>query len=227
MEKYLAVLSQCKLFQDIKADDLLAMLSCMKAQTACYARNETVFFEGNPAHQVGIVLSGRLQILRHAVCGNRSVIASFGPGQLFGEAFACAGVSTLPVSVIATQDSEILFIDCQRILNVCTNACPFHMQLITNLLRIIASRCIRFNQTLEVITQPTTREKLLTFLSIQAHEAGSSSFTIPYNRQQLADYLGVSRSAMTTELTRLKDDGWIRFEKNRFELLTMQNPSAD
>lgn len=222
VKKYLRILTKCPLFSGIEEENVLAMLRCMEAQVITALKNQSIFREGDPARYVGIVLSGRVQVLRHALCGSRNIIASFETSQLFGAAFACAAVETLPVSVIAMLDSEILLIDCKKILTVCSNSCIFHARLISNLLKIVSERNIFFNQKLDIMAKRTTRDKLLSFLFAQSRQAGSSCFAISYNRQQLADYLGVNRSAMITELTKLKEDRIIAFHRNEFEILQMQ-----
>ncbi|MBQ8619167.1 MAG: Crp/Fnr family transcriptional regulator, partial [Clostridia bacterium] len=222
MKKYIHILTKCPVFSGINEEELLTMLSCMDAQIYHFSKNQTILRAGDPAKYMGIVLSGRVQVIRDAICGSRSIIADFGPPQLFGAAFACAAVETLPVSVIAMLDSEILLIDCKKILTVCSNSCVFHAKLISNLLKIVSDRNIFFNQKLDVVTKRTTRGKLLSFLFTQSRQAGSRRFTISYNRQQLADYLGVNRSAMITELTKLKEDHVIAFHRNEFEILQMQ-----
>ena len=223
MKKHLPVLMQSPVFSDISENNLLTMLSCMEARVVCFQKNQLVFREGDPARYMGIVLSGRVQIMRHAACGSRNIIGSFEKSEVFGAAFACSGVETLPVSVLATVDSEILLIDCKRIINVCPDTCAFHAKLISNLLRIVAQRNVQFNQKLEIITQKTTRDKLVAFLFAQAQQADSNRFTISYNRQQLADYLGVSRCAMTAELSKLRDINLIHYCRNEFEILNTED----
>ena len=223
MKKHLPVLMQSPVFSGISENNLLTMLSCMEARVVCFQKNQLVFREGDPARYMGIVLSGRVQIMRHAACGSRNIIGSFEKSEIFGAAFACSGVGTLPVSVLATVDSEILLIDCKRIINVCPDTCAFHAKLISNLLRIVAQRNVQFNQKLEIITQKTTRDKLVAFLFAQAQQADSNRFTISYNRQQLADYLGVSRCAMTAELSKLRDTNLIRYCRNEFEILNTED----
>lgn len=168
---------------------------------------------------MGVVLSGHVQVVRDAICGSRSIVADFGPPQIFGAAFACSCADVLPVSVVATADSEIMLIDCRRIITVCSNTCSFHAKVIANLLRNVSERNIFFNQKLEIITKRTTREKILSFLDVYAKKTGTLRFSIPYNRQQLAEYLGVGRSAMVTEMTRMKQDGLIDYRGNEFEIL--------
>ena len=219
MKKYIHALTKCPVFSGINEENLLAMLTCMDAQICRYSKNQPVLRAGDPARYMGIVLSGRVQVIRDAVCGSRSIIADFGPLQVFGAAFACSFIDVLPVSVMAAADSEIMLIDCRRIMTTCSNTCAFHAKMISNLLMNVCKRNVFFQQKLEIVTKRTTREKLLTFFDDFVQKSGSLRFSIPYNRQQLADYLGVSRCAMVTEMTRMKEDNLIDFSGNEFEIL--------
>lgn len=216
---YLDVLAQCALFEGIKKSDIPTMLNCLNASTKAYARDEVVFAMGAPVAQVGIVLAGRVQIEQNDYWGNRSIIAQVEAGELFGEAFSCAGTQRLPVNVLAAQAAEIMLVDIQRAVGGCSAACGFHAQLIQNLLRILAQKNVALTQKMETITQRTTRDKLLAYLSAQARQQGKNTFEIPFNRQQLADYLSVDRSAMAAELSRMQKQGLLRTHKSTFELL--------
>jgi len=219
MEKYLNVLKTVNLFRNIEESDLQHLLSCLAAKEVHYEKGQTVLFSGEKIKRFGIVLSGQVQIIQDDYYGNRSILANIETGNLFGESFACAEIEVLPVSVIATVESEILFIDCQRLALPCAKACGFHSSLIQNMLNIVAMKNILLTQKNEFISKRTTREKLLTYLSFEAKKVGSSHFDIPFNRQELADYISVERSAMSAELSKLRDDGVLRFHKNQFELL--------
>lgn len=219
MKKYLDVLKAIDLFKGIEEADLQALLTCLGAKTFQYKKDQTVFFSGDHIEQFGIVLSGQVQIVQYDYYGNRSILAKIGPGKLFGESFAYAEIAKLPVSVIATSESELLFIDCHRLTAPCSKSCVFHSRLIQNLLKIVAMKNIALTQKINITSKRTTREKLLAYLSMEAKKAGSNRFTIPFNRQELADYLAVDRSAMSAELSKLRNDGILNFYKNQFELL--------
>ena len=149
---------------------------------------------------------------------NKNIVAFIEKGQLFGEAFACADLKILPVSVFSAEDSEIMLIDYRKIITTCSNTCSFHSKLIYNMLRIVANKNIILSQKIEFISKRTTKEKLLAYLSSEAKKAGSNSFSIPFSRQELADFLSVDRSAMSAELCKLRDSGVIEFNKNKFVL---------
>lgn len=218
MKKYIDVLKNCMLFEDIAEDELLSMISCLDARVITAQKGELVLCEGEPAEHVGILLSGEVQIIRNDFFGNRDIVSALMPGEMFGESFACAAVKELPVSVAASECSEIMFIDCRRIITTCSSSCRFHNSVIYNLLRVLADKNIAFNRKMEIVSKRTTRDKLMTYLLMQAKSCGSSSFTIPFDRQELADYLGVERSAMSKEISRMKADGLIDCRKSRFEV---------
>jgi len=219
MNSNLETLKSVALFKGIGESELQPLLSCLSAKPTHYEKNQIVFMSGEDISSFGIVLSGQVQVVQEDYYGNRSILANIGPGNLFGESFACAEIRTLPVSVIATAKSDLLFIDCNRLTAPCTNACAFHRRLIQNMLNIIAIKNISLTQKIEFTSKRTTREKLLAYISAEAKKAGSNRFSIPFNRQELADYLSVERSAMSAELSKLRDDGVLNFHKYQFELL--------
>lgn len=218
MKKYFDVLSTCPLFKGIDPSDISGLLVCLGASVRSVEKDSQILAEGDPASFVGILLSGSAEIVNQDIYGNRSIISRIQAGELFGESFACAGAHILPVSVIAHQSCEVMLIDCRRITTSCTNACSFHNQMIFNLLQIVASRNLEFHQKLEIISRRSTRDKLMTYLLSEAKRTGSKQFTIPYDRQALADYLGVERSAMSAELSKLQKDGIIKTNRSHFIL---------
>ncbi len=219
MEKTLEILQSCPLFTGVEETDMEAMLACLGAKQYCAQKGKTIFHEGDPAVYVGIVLSGAIRVIREDYYGNRSIVAHMGAGEVFGESFACAEVQALPVSVVAEEDCQYLLIDCKRITVSCTNACAFHSRMIFNLLRLVAGKNLVFNQKLEITSKRTTREKLMAYLMSQAKLQGKEEFTIPYDRQALADYLEVDRSGLSAEISKLRKEGKLQCEKNHFQLL--------
>ena len=220
MKKYFDVISRSDLFSGINPEMIPAMLDCMGVTTQEVKKNQIIFEEGEPAKYVGLVLSGEVQMVRDDFYGNRSIIMHMEPSDLFAETFACAGLEHMPASIVASENGEVMFIDCKRILTVCSNACEFHNRLIQNLLRIVATKNISFDKKIDITSQKSTRDKLLTFLNHEAKKANSNEFIISYDRQELADYLGVERSAMSSELSKLKKDGLIDYNKNNFIIYT-------
>lgn len=218
MRRFIGILKKCILFKEIEEDEILSMLSCLDARVVDARKGEYIFSEGEAAKYVGIVLTGEAQIVRNDFFGNRTIVAAIMPGELFGESFACAEVEELPVSVAASENSEIMLIDCKRIITTCSSSCRFHNMIIHNLLQVLANKNLAFNKKIEITSKRTTRDKLMTYLLSQAKIHGSSSFEIPFDRQELADYLGVERSAMSKEISKMKDDGLIECERSWFKV---------
>lgn len=210
---------KCPLFMGINDSQLETLLNCLTATRRTYKKDSFIFREDGKAASVGIVLDGGVYVVKEDFWGSRVIIAYIKSGGLFGEALSCAGVEKLPVSVVAAEKSEIMLIDYRKLVTSCTSACVFHAQLIKNMLHLLARENIMLTQKMEHMSKRTTREKLMSFLSFQAIKEKSNLVEIPFNRQDLADYLCVDRSALSRELGLMQKDGLLRYDKNRFELL--------
>ena len=212
------LLCRIPLFQGIVPDDLASMLQCLNARAAIYQKNELVLMEGQKVSSVGAVISGGVQVVKEDFMGNRSIMSEAGPGNIFAESYSCVQTESLPVTVVSTAESEVLWLDYWRIVTSCSTSCRFHTKLISNMLSIIATKNILLNQKITHMSMRTTREKLLSYLTDVSARKGRESFEIPFNRQELADYLCVDRSAMSNELSKLQAEGVLSFHKNRFTL---------
>lgn len=219
MKKYMEIIKSCALFEDIEEDKLLKMLTCLGAKVLEFDKKYTIFAEGNPAKYIGIVLSGSVQIMQVDYYGNRTIIGNAGVAELFAEAFACAQVESVPVTVVAKEPSVVMLIDCSHILYTCTNSCEFHKRLIFNLMKTLAKKNIGYHRKIEITSKRTTRDKLMTYLMFCAKSEGSNSFDIPYDRQELADYLEVDRSGLSAEISKLRKEGVLENTRKHFELL--------
>jgi len=207
------------MFSDILETDIDELLKCLNAETKRFSKGQCVFSEGEQIKLVGFLNSGLLLLERIDYWGNRTIWNRIEPGDTFCEAYAYASNNVIPFNVVADADSVVTLMDCSRVLKTCSNACRFHSSVIMNLTRILAEKNVQLSRKLELVTERTTREKLLSYLSEQAQIAKSSSFTIPYDRQELADFLAVERSAMSAELSHMKQDGLIKYNRSNFELL--------
>ena len=219
MKKYLKQLQRNDLFNNFNLNDLESILNCLSAKVNYYKKKDMIIQQGAHVHCVGIVLSGGIQIIKEDIEGNINILAHLGINDIFAEAFAYADIYECPITVQATENCEIMFIDCKRIIKTCNNACIFHSNLIENMLSLIARKNIMLSQKMEILSKRTTREKLLAFLNTQIQMNHSKRFLIPYNREALANFLCVDRSALSRELSNMRDEGLIKFKKNEFEIL--------
>ena len=195
------------------------MLSCLGARLREFGKGEYVLRQGERLGDILVLAEGSLLIQKDDYWGNRSILGNIGPGEIFGEAYVAPESGTLLNDVIAVEDSAVFFFDAKRVITTCPSACRFHTLVVQNLFYAISEKNRSLVRKLDSISRRTTREKLISYLSEEAKKQNSADITIPYNRQQLADYLAVDRSAMSGELCRMRDEGLLKFEKNRFRLL--------
>ena len=219
MKKYVPVLKKTRLFAGVAEEDLAAMLSCLKATTGSCRKGNYVYRQGERVERLSILVAGKLQIQKDDRWGNRTIVSTVEVGDMFGEEYVAPQSTVLLNDVIALEDSVIVFLEARRVLTVCSSLCRFHSRVIQNLFYAISERNRRLMLKLDHVSRRTTREKLISYLSDEAQLQGSTKIVLAFNRQQLADYLSVDRSAMCKELARMRDEGMLRFEKNTFELL--------
>ena len=218
MKEFLPVLKKSPLFSGIEEAEIEAMTGCLGAETRTYQKDELVYRFGDTVESVGLVLTGKVYIVREDFWGNRNIIADVWPGDLFGESYAFLPGELLRVSAVAAEASAVMMIDARHMLEICSSACRFHTRLVQNMLAESAKKNLALTRKLSHMSKRSTREKLLSYLSGQSLAAGCDQFEIPFNRQQLADYLCVDRSAMSSELCKMRDEGLLTFDKNRFQL---------
>ena len=220
MIRYLPVLSKSQLFAEVKEEEIVAMLSCLNASVKTYRKGEYVFRQGEQLSTISLLLSGELYLQRDDYWGNRNIINIIRVGEIFGEAYALPGSEAILHNVIAVDKSIVLSFDAKRIINTCSSACQFHSQVVQNLFYTISEKNRKLMQKLSHMSNRSTREKLMSYLSEESARQKSATVFIPFNRQQLADFLSVDRSAMSHELSKMRDEGIIRFAKNQFTLIS-------
>lgn len=219
MKQFLPILKQTKLFSGVNDEEISSMLSCLKASLRVYKKGEFVLRQGERLSDILVLAEGNLHIQSDDYWGNRSILGEVCAGEMFGEAYAAPESGALLNDVAAVTDSVVISFDVKRVLTTCSSCCRFHTIVVQNLFFAISEKNRKLVQKLGLLSKRSTREKLISYLSEQAKMQNSSSFSIPFNRQQLADFLSVDRSAMSNELCKMRDEGMLRFEKNRFVLL--------
>ena len=214
-----AALLASPLFRGATSEEIAAMLPCLGASPRRFARGERILRAGEPTRYMGLMLTGSVLIEHTDMQGAVTLLGRAEPGDLFAEAYACAPDELLLVDVVASEACEVLFLDAKRILTQCTNACEHHSRIIRNLVRTLAHKNLALSRRSLHTGPRTIRARLLSYLGEQAQRAGSRSFTIPFDRQQLADYLNVERSALSNELSKMQRDGLLTCRRSSFCLL--------
>lgn len=218
-KEYLSELKTMKLFYGIQESEMTAMLGCIGAYLKEYKKNQYIITLEENVEAVGILLSGKVDMIKEDLWGNKTLLVSMQKGELFGESFSCGIVKNATVSFVADTASMILFLPFSRILRTCNMSCKFHHRLIENMVTVIAEKNIVLMDKVDILSKKTLREKIAAYLLQEASKQQSLYFDIPLGRVQLAEYLCVDRSALTRELNTMKAEGYIDFDKNTFRVL--------
>lgn len=218
LKKYLSVFRKCVLFRGLSDDEILSSLHCLEAETEKKERQEYILRAGDKTNAIGLLASGEALIIQEDLWGNRNVITRLVPGDFFAESFAVIPDAILSVSVVATEPCEIVKLEITRLLTMCSSACGCHSRMIRNLVTALAKKTLVFNDKITHMSKRRTREKLLSYLSAESFRQNSLSFDIPFDRQQLADFLCVERAAMSAELSKLQKEGMLKTDHSHFEL---------
>jgi len=214
----LASLGNASLFQNIESQELISLLNCLQATIKTYEKGNFIQREGETIDQIGVVIKGVIEIISEDALGRKTILTSIGRSGIFGEAIVTAQLEVSPVSVVATQETVVCFLNYREIVTTCGNNCIFHTQLIQNMLGIMARKTLLLSKKLNYALMKSIRDKITAYLLDEYSKKGKKTITIPYNREELADYLSVDRSALSRELSKMKDDKLIQYRKNEFTL---------
>ena len=215
------VLKESPFFNGMNNEEILSVIDCIDAKSHYKKAGEYIYRTGDITDAMGLVLSGAVLIMQEDLWGHRNIISKIEQGDFFGEPFAVMTNIPLNISAVASEDSEILFINISNLLNACPNPCQHHTKLIRNLVSVLANKVLVLNEKITHMSKRTTREKLMSYLSAESIKQGKLSFDIPYDRQQLADFLCVERAAMSAEISKLRKEGILQTHKNHFVLISI------
>lgn len=222
-QSYLQTMSRGKIFAGLSQSDILDMFSCLQPMVKQYKKGEYISREGEGFEALGFLLEGKASVSKEKASGTRVVMTMLEPAAAFGEMAAFSEHSKWPASVQATEDCVVLFIPKSHIIGECDKMCPWHRTLLTNFIRLISERALMLSQKVEYLSIKSMRGKLSAFLLDRYKKNGEQNmFTIAFNRNELADYLNVSRPSMSRELLKMKEEGVIDFHLSSFKILDYQ-----
>ena len=219
MDKLMDQITHTPLFSDIAPENLQAMLGCIGYHISSYPKGSTIAFEDDNIEHVGIVLSGAVDMIKEDLWGNKTTLLRMRERELFGETFACGSDNQSVVTFVSAEDTRVLFLPFRKVMHTCSMTCVFHHRLIENMVSLIAKKNRDLMRKIEVISKKSLREKILSYLSLQAQTTGSRYFEIPLGRSELADFLCADRSALSRELASMKAAGIIDYDRNMFRIL--------
>lgn len=222
MKEYIDILSKSLFFRGVKVEDLVSLLSCLNSHVKNYKADEYVFVAGTEINHVGVVLTGSAEIIKENLAGSRHIMAFLKPGHIFAEGIVCTRERLAPVTIRVKEDSRILFIPFERITRSCGNSCNFHIQLIQNMMMILGEKNYNLNIKIELLTLKGMREKIAAYLLNESKLQNSTSFQIVPNRNELAEFLNVSRTSMCRELARMKEENILDYYQNSFKILAVE-----
>ncbi len=213
----LEILTKIRLFSGMAPEEVEAVIS--NGHYRSYQKGECVVREGEPCRAFGIVAGGSIVLRKESAAGESQVVAKMAAGQLFGEALVYSTAKKWPVTIWATENSGIYFLDLTGIRKAQTYFPESYDRLLQNFLRELSDKTLHLNQKLEYLALKKMRGKLAKYLLAAARQQGSDYFQIPLNRNELADFLAVARTSMSRELAKMKADGLLDYHKNQFKIL--------
>lgn len=219
MQKYFKTILKSPLFYNVNFSDLEGMLICLNAKVKQYNKDSMIIIQGDKISEIGIILAGKVQIIKNDFLGNKNIITELSESDIFGETIVSAKIEKSPVTVETVTGCEIMFIDYRKIITTCSSSCVFHTMLIENMIKVLAEKNIMLNQKIDILSKRNIREKLMQYFSFQAEMKNSAEFDIPFSKSELADFLCVDRSAMSRELSKMCNDKLISYSKKHFKLL--------
>lgn len=211
LQSYTGTLRKTSLFEGIATHDLLTLLGCLEPKFSNYRKNDFIAISGERFESIGILLEGKAAVIKENAAGNRIVISIIKPGEIFGEVAVFAKNPVWPSSVVAQTANRVLFVSRQKILGQCQKVCPWHRTIIQNMLKIVSEKALLLNKKVEYLTIKSMRGKIAAFLLEQYKKTGSTTFDLPLNRNETAEYLNVSRPSMSREMCRMREEGVIDF----------------
>ena len=208
----------CDLFAGMSGEEVDGLLSCLRARTVTVPKGGTLFSVGEKSDRFAVVLSGEFTVATYGLDGKRHILKEVGPMQTMAAAQSLAGAGSFAITVEAQSDSEALVLRTDRVLSPCSKSCSFHLKLVKNLMSILARKTLALNMKIDIISRRATADRVMAYLRGVAADVRSPEFDIPFDRQELADYLCVERSALSAEISRLSRAGVISARKRHFVL---------
>jgi len=216
------VLMTSPLFKGILEEELTSMLACLQPKKYSYKKNSYITLEGEKFHGLGILLTGEGAVIKENAAGNRNIMTILGVGDVFGEMIAFSENAYWPASVFAQTDCSAIFLPSDKIIGECSTICPGHTQLIKNFLLILSQKALLLNRKVQYLTLSTMRSKISTYLLEQHHRTRTTFFHLPLRRNDLADFLNVSRTGLSREMGRMRDEGLIEFYRASIKIKNLE-----
>lgn len=221
LKKYYPILEANPLFADIDDYSIDQLLGCLQPTVKTYGKNQFIALAGDPFLSIGVILEGQVSVIKESAAGNKIVISQLQPGEMYGEMIAFSNQKTYPVTVEALKETTVMELNRDTIIGQCPRMCSWHKTLIQNMLKIVSNRALMLNKKVEYLSIKSMRGKLAAYFLDEYKRNNKKTFQLNMNRNQLADYLNVSRPSMSREMAKLRDEEIIDFRKNQIRILDL------
>ncbi len=221
LKKYYKILEKNPLFDDIDDYSIDQLLGCLQPKVKTYEKNEFIAFAGDEFTSIGVVLEGQVTVIKENASGNKVMMSLLDPGDMFGEMIAFSNFSKWPATVQTTKNATIMFMEKSAIVGDCPKMCTWHKSLIQNMLKIVSNRALMLNKKVEYLSIKSMRGKLSNFFLEEYKKSKSQVLDLSMNRNELADFLNVSRPSMSREMGKLKEEGIIDYKKNQIRIVDL------
>lgn len=215
---YIDSLLKCPLFRETSRDDLKEMMTCFNPMIKEFRRNEIITLEGEKYTGIGVIIEGKASVTKESIAGKRIIMEVIGPGQMFGEMAAFSGSHIWPATVISLESSIVAFLSPDKIAGNCQRQCSAHRKLITNMLGVISNKALMLDKKVAYLAMKNLRGRISTYLLEEQKKNGATRFMLPMNRNEIADYLNVSRPSLSREMCRMRDEGLIDFHRSAVQI---------
>lgn len=206
------------IFEGLTPDELSGALEYLGAREASYKKGAILINSGDSINEFGVIMSGVVQVSCDDINGNRMIMATVSKGEIFGESLAVTGAKESPICAEAAEEAYVVWLNAEPIRKNCADN-PLHTKIVANFISAIAHKCLSMNDRVQILSKKTIREKVITYLSQLAEHKRRTEFNLPLDRQDMANYLGVERSALSRELSKMAAEGIISYHKNYFKIL--------
>ncbi len=212
----------CMLFRNIEQDELSSMLVCLDFRVRSFYRNDIINMAGDTFDGVGVVIEGQVSVVKENVSGERIVFAILRQGELFGEMAAFTGNRKWPATIIAHTDCTVMYIPSEKLVGQCAHSCGGHRKLILNMLGILSQKAVTLSRQLEYLSIRNVRGRIACYLLEQHNRSGTPTFMLAMNRNELSDFLNVTRPSLSREMGRMRDEGMLDFHRSSVRIMDME-----
>lgn len=221
LKKYYPILEANPLFADIDDYSIDQLLGCLQPSVKTYGKNQFIALAGDPFHSIGVILEGQVSVIKETASGNKIVISQLQPGEMYGEMIAFSNVKTYPVTVETLKETTVMELNRDTIIGQCPRMCSWHKTMIQNMLKIVSNRALMLNKKVEYLSIKSMRGKLAAYFLDEYKKNNKKTIQLTMNRNQLADYLNVSRPSMSREMAKLREEKIIEYRKNQIRILDL------